>query len=229
MTTIAIGDTHGKDFWEIASQWKFDRFIFLGDYFDNRDDIPFFKERENFEKILAFKRANPDKVTLLIGNHDFHYLRGYIGQPYSGYNIIHSFDYGELLDSAKNEMQVAFEDDKFFFTHAGVTSTWLNTNNIPFSAEEINKLFLYDRKAFGFKPGKNRSDTGDDVTQGPLWVRPASLMSDLPETEKTQVVGHTYMMRISTKNNVIFTDVLATSKEILMIEDGVAKVEKIKQ
>ena len=48
--------------------------IFLGDYFDSRDGISIGDQQKNFDDILKFKELNTDKVKLLFGNHDYHYL-----------------------------------------------------------------------------------------------------------------------------------------------------------
>ena len=55
--------------------------VFLGDYLD-----PYWDERilpcdasEELEEILLFKEQYPERVTLLLGNHDLHYLDSRIG------------------------------------------------------------------------------------------------------------------------------------------------------
>jgi predicted phosphodiesterase len=40
MKTIAVGDIHGRDSWKrLAEQESFDQIIFLGDYFDSKENI----------------------------------------------------------------------------------------------------------------------------------------------------------------------------------------------
>ena len=78
MKIVALGDTHGRDMWKtiVKIEEDFDKLLFIGDYFDTRDDIDASTQIQNFKEILEFKKENPDKVILLIGNHDFHYLKG---------------------------------------------------------------------------------------------------------------------------------------------------------
>ena len=71
MKIIAIGDCHGRKHWErvVEEVKEFDKFIFMGDYFDSRESISYDTQIANFKKILEFKETYPDKVILLIGNH----------------------------------------------------------------------------------------------------------------------------------------------------------------
>ena len=50
--------------------------IFLGDYLDPyaHENISQEEALANFKEIIAFKQANKDRVTLLIGNHEIHYI-----------------------------------------------------------------------------------------------------------------------------------------------------------
>ena len=85
MKLIAIGDIHGRTIWqEIIEAQSFDTLIFIGDYFDSKEDIDPESQMVNFIEICRLKRANPDKVILLLGNHDYHYLDG-VGEEYSDF------------------------------------------------------------------------------------------------------------------------------------------------
>ena len=78
MVTLFIGDVHGRDLWKQAIESEHDRVVFVGDYFDSYD-IPFSIQQYNFNEIIQFKRANPNKVTLLLGNHDMNlYVKSHI-------------------------------------------------------------------------------------------------------------------------------------------------------
>ena len=74
---IIIPDVHGCSFWrEPSEKYRQADFVFLGDYLDPypedniRDDDAF----QGLVDIVAFKKAYPDRVTLLWGNHDLHYF-----------------------------------------------------------------------------------------------------------------------------------------------------------
>lgn len=68
-----LGDIHSRSFWKdiIPRKDEFKKIIFLGDYLDPYDFEGFTKEQAivNFKEILEFKKDNPEKVVLLIGNH----------------------------------------------------------------------------------------------------------------------------------------------------------------
>ncbi len=88
---IAIGDIHGRDTWKPIVNSEIDnvdRIIFVGDYFDSFH-IPMQTQISNFLDILELKRKYPDRVVLLIGNHDYHYMRS-VKQTYSGFNSVYS-------------------------------------------------------------------------------------------------------------------------------------------
>jgi len=78
MKILAIGDIHGRDFWKSPVKRylkKVDKVVFLGDYFDPYEDegvdYTFKGTMDNFNEIVQLKRDNPDKVILLLGNHNF--------------------------------------------------------------------------------------------------------------------------------------------------------------
>ena len=73
MKFLAIGDIHGRTVWKEADINAYDRVIFLGDYVDS----PIFDDDgiyNNLNDLINVKQQQPDKITLLIGNHDAHYL-----------------------------------------------------------------------------------------------------------------------------------------------------------
>lgn len=236
MKTIALGDTHGRTYWKIiTSKNDFDKVIFIGDYFDTHENVSPQQQKDNFRDIVAFKKANMNKVVLLFGNHDYHYLRT-TNEQYSGFQQWQKTDIQELLHKAidGNLLQMCHVENNFLFTHAGVTRTWCNANNIDLNhiQQSINDLFKYKPNAFRFTAGRRYNNYGDDITQSPIWVRPRSLYIDkIPNY--IQVVGHTTHDTITGLNGsrewydntygkyetsgVIFIDTLGTSGEYLQI------------
>ena len=74
---LVIPDVHGRSFWkEAVDKHPTLPIIFLGDYLDPyaREHITPDEALANFKDIIAFKQANNERVTLLIGNHEIHYL-----------------------------------------------------------------------------------------------------------------------------------------------------------
>jgi predicted phosphohydrolase len=231
MKIVALGDTHGRDIWKtiVKIENDFDKFIFIGDYFDTRDDINASIQIQNFKEILEFKKENPDKVVLLIGNHDFHYLKG-CGETYSGYQQYANMDINEVLQPAvtSGHLQICYVYDNLIFSHAGLTNTWCETNEIDlYNIEEsVNTTFMKKMEAFRFEYGENLDRSGDDVTQSPIWVRIPSLLKDMVKGF-TYIIGHTTIKELHMANNIIAIDCLGTSKEYLVIKDGEAFAKKI--
>lgn len=226
MKIIALGDIHGRNIWKeiVQKESDADKFIFIGDYFDTRDGgYSPNRQIENFKEIIAFKKANPDKVIILTGNHDFHYIRG-INEIYSGYQAGYAIDIAEQIhDAIKNDlMQMCYVHDKYVFTHAGVTKTWAEAYEIDLTnlEQSLNDLFKFKPYSFKFAMGEYFSSTGDDVTQSPIWVRPSSLLTDMIDGVIC-VVGHTSVLEMTIHNKIILIDTLGTSKEYLSIIDGI--------
>ena len=75
---LIIPDIHGRLFWISATRKYPDLpVIFLGDYLDPYtyyEEILPSEALANFKEILDFKKANTERVTLLLGNHDIHYF-----------------------------------------------------------------------------------------------------------------------------------------------------------
>lgn len=157
MEILIFGDIHGRTFWKKPLEKRIDsadKVIFLGDYLDSypdewddshtrQDDI------DNFLEIIDFKTKYPDKVVLLIGNHDEAY-RNYIfdkecgGCRKDGRNantIKQIFDeYGDYFKLAHEEV---INGKKILFTHAGVMKSWYERNKDTIgelTADNLNKL-----------------------------------------------------------------------------------------
>ena len=230
MKIIALGDTHGRPYWaHIADHVAFDKLVFIGDYFDSNEGITPEMQQANFEEIIVYKQQNLDKVVLLLGNHDYHYLKT-ASETYSGYQAAYATVFGQLLQNAINQdlMQMCFVVGKYLFSHAGVTQAWAKANNISFSNIQcsINELFKKQPNAFRFAIGENYSETGDDVHQSPIWVRPNSLGKDSLKGF-IQIVGHTPQPELLLTSNAIFIDTLGTTQQYLIINNGIYSVENI--
>jgi len=223
MKLLALGDIHGRTIWQkIVANETYDKVIFIGDYFDSKEGISAKQQLANFKKIIHFKKSQPDKVVLLLGNHDFHYLN-FSSRINSGYQKDYASSINKLLHDAIDAglMQMAFQYEDILFTHAGVTNTWLTNNkikpikNIPHS---INQLFKKDPTAFEFIVKPRQQANGDNIYQSCIWVRPTSLFKDAIQGLK-QVVGHTPQEKIEGFHHITFIDTLGSSGEYLVIEN----------
>ena len=238
MKTIALGDTHGRLSWkEILEKNKdANKVIFIGDYFDTRTGgVSGTRQITIFKEILALKEAEPEKFILLFGNHDFHYIKN-IGEDYSGYQYGLAKDIGEAIHYAIDNklVQMCHLQNEFFFSHAGLTKTWCErylgtkTPNLETLEKTINELFYTQPECFKFMPnvGDNMDMSGDDITQSPIWVRPASLIADMVDGIRC-VVGHTQVSRLGLNeklSKLILIDCLGYTNEYLVIENNLAKI-----
>lgn len=223
MTAIVLSDSHGKDVWKeiVNANPKADKIVFLGDYFDSFD-IPYAKQEANFLDICTFKRDNMDKVVLLRGNHDHHYL---INAKYSGYQEEYAPLIRRMLIDAQDILKVAYQWEDILFIHAGLTKSWMKGRRVGKDIiKGLERIFKNDMNAFGFTPCPKKKFSqytnpyGDEVCQSPFWVRPDSLLKD--KYPLRQVVGHTAMERIKIEDGIAFTDCLDFKREYLSIVDG---------
>ncbi len=80
----------------------------------------------NFKEILEFKRLNPNRVTLLIGNHEIHYLDTFYN--FSRKDTLNAEYIHDLIHSNLQMFSLAAHADlggkSFLFTHAGIHESW---------------------------------------------------------------------------------------------------------
>jgi predicted phosphodiesterase len=217
MKTVILGDTHGLNLWKQIIELHKDaqRVIFMGDYFDSFY-ISGVEQLHNFKEIIQFKESTDKEVVMLIGNHDHHYLD--VGETYSGFKAAHKWDFNDALKKNMHHLQIAYKLDDILFTHAGVSPVWMNDtfyrqarqswskNTI---VEDLNELYKVKPTLFNFSH-LGWDPSGDSVEQGPLWIRPRSLMKsnkgdDGLKKRFRQVVGHTQV-------NSIFDSFTASEK-----------------
>ena len=208
MKTLILGDTHGLSTWKRVLEQHPDtgRVIFMGDYFDSFE-LSGVEQLYNFNEIIRFKEETDKEVIMLIGNHDHHYMN--VGETYSGYQPAMQFDFNLALKENMHHLQIAYKLDEVLFTHAGISPVWMDDtfyrevkqpwskNNI---VEDLNELYkakptLFNFSHLGWDP------SGDSVEQGPLWIRPSSLMKSNKgdgglKKHFIQVVGHTQVTDI---------------------------------
>ena len=264
MKTIAIGDIHGRPYWKqiIEQEQDADRFIFVGDYFDSFT-IPGIDQINNFLDIIEFKKSTNKEVILLIGNHDYHYLPGIEDSGTSGYQTLMAPSIKIVLGDNKEHIQVAYRFDNFIFSHAGLSSEWLDDKVVDWTidnmVDKVNELFKYHPSAIAYRSFKyyNQGDPteravlsrgyGDETYQGPIWIRPKSLMEANKDVKRKkitnketlrkkviQVVGHTPQDEIdikgkSTGGRYYFIDTLEYGQnQYLIVKDRVVSLGVIK-
>jgi predicted phosphodiesterase len=225
MKTLVLGDTHGRDYWKgIVARENPDRVIFIGDYFDSFDNTAV-EQMHNFKEIIDWKQSGQSEVIILIGNHDYHYMRG-VSQYYSGYQSGARPAIEQLLEDNKQHLQMAYGMNGFIFTHAGVSYDWLKIHGYDNKSnliDWINDMWKYKPNVFGFA---GRDPYGDSTISSPIWIRPYSLQKanrDTLRDQFIQVVGHTTQGKIdtegkSTGGRYYYIDTLGTSGEYMILE-----------
>jgi hypothetical protein len=225
MKTVILGDTHGRPHWkQIVASESPDRVIFIGDYFDSFDNTAV-EQMHNFQEIIDWKQSGQSEVIMLIGNHDYHYMRG-VTQYYSGYQSGARPAIEQLLYENRQHMQMCYQMGDFLFTHAGVSYDWLKINKWEgweSVEEKVNDLWEYTPNVFGFA---GRDPYGDSTISSPIWIRPYSLQKanrDTLRDQFIQVVGHTTQGKIdtegkSTGGRYYYIDTLGTSGEYMILE-----------
>lgn len=249
MKTVILGDTHGTSFWKLITHIEQpDRIIFIGDYFDSFD-IKLDEQLNNFLDIMEYKKTSGIDVICLIGNHDHHYFPEIGDAGTSGYQHVGSFQIGPVLDANREHLQMAYRMDDFLFTHAGVSSKFMDSVfgvdgwAVDTLVDELNDLFKYKPNAFTFgvaiSPEIWHIDpTGDNTEQSPIWIRIRSLMSANKNTElkKTfrQIFGHTQVKKIDLSGSekamggrYYLIDSLNTNGDYLIIDDKQLIVKNI--
>jgi hypothetical protein len=185
MKILAIPDQHGSDNWFNIIQdntKKVDKIVQLGDWFDETEISPA-NQIENFKRACDFSRANP-KFCICIGNHDL----GYLSNPnVSNHQVNAENDIRKVIEENLDILNIAYCFANTIFSHAGFTKTWMQNNDFH-TIEEVNKAF-HDKNYKIFDWCGLFNSEGDEVTQGPLWVRPRALISD--SYFINQIVGHT--------------------------------------
>ncbi|MBR5635226.1 MAG: metallophosphoesterase [Prevotella sp.] len=126
---VVVPDVHGRSFWkEAVAKYPNLPVVFLGDYLDPyaHENITSEEALTNFEEIITFKQANTDRVTLLIGNHEIHYLDTFY--RFSRKDTLRAeYIHQLLVDNLplfSIASQVVVGGKTFLFTHAGIIDTW---------------------------------------------------------------------------------------------------------
>lgn len=193
MRIACIGDLHGVDRWKEVKEMEVDEVVFVGDYVDSHDldDSAIF---QNLQEVLAFKREANEKVTLLLGNHDVHYLY-HPNFRATGFRNSMQQMLTQLFQENQSLFQVAYAIDSYLITHAGVSKSWVSQHiGAPYDAkslaEALNRMqfdgdSLQQLAEIGVARG-GRASYG-----GPFWCDFHRELFLDPILGIHQVVGHT--------------------------------------
>ena len=188
MKILVLGDIHGRSIWkDIFEKEDPDKVIFLGDYLHSRENISREDQIENLKLILDLKEAHSENVILCRGNHDLCCL-GYYWAATGDRDPRLIKMMQPLEDKFLKLSQWVHIENNIIFSHAGVSTTWMEEVAGIKYPEVINDLPLSE--IFGFWPSKMSDYYGISPTQPPTWIRPQTLLDNMPKGY-TQVVGHT--------------------------------------
>jgi predicted MPP superfamily phosphohydrolase len=165
MKVLAVGDIHTK-LWIIDAVAQkiddYDAIVFVGDYADDWNSGPLMTI-ETWKVLKLFQAIHPDKVHLVVGNHDYIYVNK-TSTIASGYNYVTQSilneDGNKKLKLWLSNLPVIKVIDGVTFSHAGIT-------------RDYNEFEGY------------WSDNS------PIWARPDERKGPLQYEDKPQVFGHT--------------------------------------
>ena len=137
---LVIPDVHGRSFWRepCADINSYSRVVFLGDYLDpyGFDDITLPEAFANFCDIVAFAEAHRGKVTLLLGNHDLHYITTAAGRS-TRHSPWMAEKAAPVFEEDKHLCHLACQVGAALITHAGCQQGWIDGVNLRFPEVQL--------------------------------------------------------------------------------------------
>lgn len=135
-------DIHGRTFWKdvVGHTNEYDKIVFIGDYIDpyEQEGITRNSTIDNFKEIIDFRKANNDKVILLMGNHDISYVNSMM--PKSRYDYDNANEINKLFTSNRKLFNLAYETNvggkRYIFSHSGIMMGWV---------EEFKEMYEWDK------------------------------------------------------------------------------------
>lgn len=224
MKLLAIGDIHGRDYWRQINLDNHDKVVFIGDYVDSS----VVNEREQYANLLAIinlKKRFSDKIELLLGNHDIHYMLYGFVEPCMGFNVQSYRKFRDVFLENKRLFNNAYQHKNYLFSHAGISNQWwdwINRNSEVEAifeksntiAEGLNLLYL-NRDHYNVLHSVGESRGGSQIG-GIFWAD----ISDTKEDQLAgfhQVVGHSKVDKItdhksSVDTTITYIDILDSNK-----------------
>ncbi|MBR5639526.1 MAG: metallophosphoesterase [Muribaculaceae bacterium] len=219
MKIIVLPDVHGRKFWEVAREHinECDRVVFVGDYFDPYDfeEVSVVYAINNFREILSFAREYPEKVVMLLGNHDMPYF----SEDYralSSYHCRWSPEWhskiAAILAANRELFKMAHVEDDILFTHAGCSTKWLKSihaepasldelvatlNALPTTEKGLRQLFMVSHHRGG------RNKAGSCIWADVDELAYASMDLHIDGKAVKQVFGHTLQVEYDRRGNLV--------------------------
>jgi len=197
MRILTIGDLHGLDCWKKVSPENYDLIVFVGDYVDSftvsDEDI-----LRNFREIIQFRLDWPEKIVLLLGNHEIGYINPYY--RCSGYRYTLEAEVRAIYKKHSQLFRVAHQWENYLWTHAGIQQEYYRKNILPKVIDSDENLAATLQRLFSekyaplFEVGYERGGMRNEIG-GPFWIDRHALVKN-PLQGFDQVVGHTPVKKI---------------------------------
>lgn len=190
---LIVPDVHGRTFWHQAKELvdQVDQIVFLGDYLDPypHEGISFDEAFEEFNEILEFKKEYPDIVTLLVGNHDMHYIIDEF-MNCSRRNMEMQGQLHELYNSNLDLFKLIHTEGDWLFSHAGVYKNWMDKYEL--TLDDLN-LQTFLNSHWPALEDLSWYRGGDNSVGSCIWadIRESVNYGLIPNYK--QVVGHTQL------------------------------------
>lgn len=199
---VIIPDIHGRTFWkEVVQSNKECPIVFLGDYVDPYRDEGIIDSDAlaNFKEIIAFAKDH-NNMTLLLGNHDIHYLLP--GIEFSRYSRQYSQDIRQIIEDNLDLFRLAHHisnnDTDIVFSHAGILSSWLERKGLRnMGAKEICKHMNEHHKdkdyLYNLAEEVSTYRGGWSGAPSPVWADVRDHLDEQSSSDFYQVFGHTQL------------------------------------
>ena len=227
---LAVGDLHGKSCWQVIDFSQYDKVVFMGDYVDSTSHSDE-EILDNLSAVVAVKEQFPEKVVLLLGNHDIQYLY-YPEYRCSGFRRSMQITLTELFNRHRHLFQIGYQTSNYLFSHAGLSRPWYDRfitllNKIPLGemsprsnlAALLNSLDQTWHRRLLHEVGVIRG--GSKEFGGVTWADKEELRNH-PLEGYHQIVGHNpvpYIEALSFNDDtsITFVDVLGIQESYFEI------------
>ena len=203
---LVVPDVHGRTFWRKVLDSDLP-VVFLGDYMDPYYGVTYDQAFKEFCDIIEFAKQRPDDVTLLVGNHDAHYVG--LSYDLSRFDYSHAWDLHKIYKDNEVLFAAAHRTNNALFTHAGVRKAWLEhhymSGDPDIVSNYINSKLKFDDELIipsYYETGDSKSPISDIGRSrggyapfgGPLWCDVTEIYHDCAfQGQLTQIFGHTQL------------------------------------
>ena len=199
---IVIPDLHGRTFWKNAvKKYQDHPIVFLGDYVDPYKDEGITNEDAlaNFKEIITYAKEH-NNVTLLLGNHDFHYLLPGIKFSRYCWRLVREIqmlieDNIELFSLAHH---IRNNNIDIVFSHAGILSSWQERKGLRnMGAKEIcnhlNEHLKDEGYLYNLAEEVSMYRGGFSSSPSPVWADVRDHLDEQSPSEFFQIFAHTQL------------------------------------